>query len=158
MALGSKTCRGQRHGLGTGGEQVTEGRGEQKGLTGEAVNGQGTAKGESDRDEEGKREGKRKGNRWWGALNSTGSSTKEEVPIIFSTYNIRSGRNGGLDSALRGMSQANMDLGIFQECLLQSSVPPVPDVVSAESNRHFLLRRTPGTIKRSPPTVAFFLP
>ena len=35
--------------------------------------------------------------------------------IRFGTYNIRNGRNGGLESALRGMSQANMDLGIFQE-------------------------------------------
>ena len=40
---------------------------------------------------------------------------KEEVPIIFGTYNIRNGRNGGLESALRGMAQANIDLGIFQE-------------------------------------------
>ena len=40
---------------------------------------------------------------------------KEEVPIRFGTYNIRNGRNGGLESALRGMSQANIDLGIFQE-------------------------------------------
>ena len=39
----------------------------------------------------------------------------EEVSIIFGTYNIRNGHNGGLDSALRGMDQANMDLGIFQE-------------------------------------------
>ena len=39
----------------------------------------------------------------------------EEVPIRFGTYNITNGRNGGLESALRGMSQANMDLGIFQE-------------------------------------------
>ena len=37
------------------------------------------------------------------------------MPIRFGTYNIRNGRNGGLESALRGMSQANMDLGIFQE-------------------------------------------
>ena len=37
------------------------------------------------------------------------------MPIIFSTYNIRNGRNGELESALRGMAQANMDLGIFQE-------------------------------------------
>ena len=37
------------------------------------------------------------------------------MPIGFGTYNIRNGRNGGLGSALRGMSQANMDLGIFQE-------------------------------------------
>ena len=37
------------------------------------------------------------------------------MPIRFGTYNIRNGRNGGLESALRGMSQANMDLGIFQD-------------------------------------------
>ena len=37
------------------------------------------------------------------------------MPIRFGTYNIWNGRNGGLESALRGMSQANMDLGIFQE-------------------------------------------
>ena len=37
------------------------------------------------------------------------------MPIRFGTYNIRNGRNGGLESALRGMAQANMDLGIFQE-------------------------------------------
>ena len=72
-------------------------------------------KGELDRDEEANREGKRKYNCWWGALKSTGGSTKEEVPIRFGTYNIRNGRNGGLESALWGMSQTNMDLGIFQE-------------------------------------------
>ena len=33
----------------------------------------------------------------------------------FGTYNIRNGRKGGLETALRGMSQANMDLGILQE-------------------------------------------
>ena len=43
------------------------------------------------------------------------SSTEEEVPIKFGTYNIRNGRNGGLESALRGMAQANIDLGVFQE-------------------------------------------
>ena len=37
------------------------------------------------------------------------------MPIRFSTYNIRNRRNGGLESALRGMDKANMDLGIFQE-------------------------------------------
>ena len=37
------------------------------------------------------------------------------MPIIFGSYNIRIGRNGGLESALWGMSQANMDLGILQE-------------------------------------------
>ena len=39
----------------------------------------------------------------------------EEVPIKFGTYNIRNGRNGGLEAALWGMAQANIDLGIFQE-------------------------------------------
>ena len=37
------------------------------------------------------------------------------MSIRFGTYNIRNGRNRGLESALRGMHQANMDLGIFQE-------------------------------------------
>ena len=78
-------------------------------------NRQGTEKGESDRREEGNGERKRKSNRWWGTRRSTGSSTGEEVPIRFGTYNIRNGRNGGLVSALRGMAQVNMDLGIFQE-------------------------------------------
>ena len=37
------------------------------------------------------------------------------MPIIFGTYNIRNGSNRRLESALRGMAQANMDLGILQE-------------------------------------------
>ena len=37
------------------------------------------------------------------------------MPIKFGTYNIRNVRNGGLESALRGMAQANIDLGVFQE-------------------------------------------
>ena len=37
------------------------------------------------------------------------------MPIRFGAYSIRNGRNRGLESALRGVSQANMDLGIFQE-------------------------------------------
>ena len=37
------------------------------------------------------------------------------MPIRFSTYYVRKGRNGGLESALGGIYQANMDLGIFQE-------------------------------------------
>ena len=45
----------------------------------------------------------------------TGGSTRGTAPIRFGTYNIRNGRNGGLESAFRGMSQANMDLGVFQE-------------------------------------------
>ena len=72
-------------------------------------------KGEADGYEEANGEGKRKGNRWWGALKSTGGSTKEKGPIRFGTYNIRNGWNGGLELALLGMSQANIDLVIFQE-------------------------------------------
>ena len=45
----------------------------------------------------------------------TRGSTKEEVLIKFGTDNIRNGRNGGLESALRGLAQANIDLGVFQE-------------------------------------------
>ena len=40
------------------------------------------------------------------------------MPIRFGTYNIRNGRKGGLEAALRGMSQANMDLGILLETKL----------------------------------------
>ena len=45
----------------------------------------------------------------------TGPPTSVMVPIIFGTYKIRNGRNGGLESEIRGMYQVNMDLGIFQE-------------------------------------------
>ena len=53
----------------------------------------------------------------------TGSSTgggqggrHEAIRLIrFGAYNIRYGRNRELESTLRGMSQANMDLGVFQE-------------------------------------------
>ena len=37
------------------------------------------------------------------------------MPIKFGTYNIRNGRNGGLELALRGMAQANIDPIVFQE-------------------------------------------
>ena len=37
------------------------------------------------------------------------------MPIRFCTYNIRNRCNRGMESALRVMAQANMDLGIFQE-------------------------------------------
>ena len=50
-----------------------------------------------------------------GARTRTRGYTKEEVPIKFGTYNIGNGRNGGLESALRGMAKANIDLGVFQE-------------------------------------------
>ena len=37
------------------------------------------------------------------------------MTIRFSTYNISNGSNEGLESALQVISQANMDVGIFQE-------------------------------------------
>ena len=52
----------------------------------------------------------------------TGSPTSGKVPIRFGTYNIRNGRYGGLEVALRGMSQANMDLGILQETKLTDGI------------------------------------
>ena len=45
----------------------------------------------------------------------TGRPTSSKVPIRFGTYKILNGRNDGLEAALRGMSQANMDLGILHE-------------------------------------------
>ena len=44
------------------------------------------------------------------------------VPIRFGTYNIRNGRNRGLELVLRGMSQANMDLGTYQETKVTDSI------------------------------------
>ena len=44
------------------------------------------------------------------------------MPIRFGTYNIRNGRNGGLEAALRGVSQSNMDLGILQETKLTNII------------------------------------
>ena len=53
---------------------------------------------------------------------SYGTAYEWEVPIRFGTYNIRNGLNGGLEAALRGMSQANMDLGIIQETKLPDGI------------------------------------
>ena len=97
------------------GERELERGGERTGGAGGTGNGQGTETGELGGGEEANGGGKEKGDRWWGAFKRTRGSTKEEVPIRFGTYHIRNGRNGGLESALRGMFQANMDLGIFQE-------------------------------------------
>ena len=51
-----------------------------------------------------------------------GQPTNGTVPITFGTYNIYNRRNGSLESALRGMYQANMDLGIFQETKLTGGI------------------------------------
>ena len=49
-------------------------------------------------------------------------STRERAPIRFGSYKIRSGRNGGLESAFRGMYQSILDLGIFQETNITGGV------------------------------------
>ena len=54
--------------------------------------------------------------------NPTRKPTCGTVPIRFSTYNIRNSRKVGLDTALRGMSQDNMDLGILQETKLTDGI------------------------------------
>ena len=51
-----------------------------------------------------------------------GESMQGRETIRFGTYNIRNVRNVGLESALRGISQANMDLEIFQETKLTGGV------------------------------------
>ena len=66
--------------------------------------------------------GGRKGVSCSGMCRSTGASARGGVPIRFGTYKIRNGRKGGLESALRGVYQANMDLGIFQEKKLTDGV------------------------------------
>ena len=52
----------------------------------------------------------------------TGQPTSGTVLIRFGTYNTCNGRNGDLESELRGMSQANMELGIFQETKLRDGI------------------------------------
>ena len=44
-------------------------------------------------------------------------------------------------------AQVHVGLGHSPECRFQTSVPPVPDIVSAKSNRHFFLCRTPSTLE-----------
>ena len=42
-------------------------------------------------------------------------AVEKVVVVRFGTYNIRNGRSVGLDLALRGMSQTNVDLSLMQE-------------------------------------------
>ena len=52
----------------------------------------------------------------------TGRPTSGKLPIRFGTYNIRNGHIGVLDSALWGVSLANMDLSILQETKLTDGI------------------------------------
>ena len=44
------------------------------------------------------------------------------MKMVFWAYNIRNGWNDGLESALHGMSQANVDLGVFQETKVNKGI------------------------------------
>ena len=50
--------------------------------------------------------------------NPTRKPTDGTVLIRFGTYNIHNVQKGGLEAALRGMSQANMDMRILHETIL----------------------------------------
>ena len=82
----------------------------------------GTAEGEAGAIREGRGGQGEKRVRWSRMCRSNRKSTRGTVPIRFGTYNIRNGRNGGMESELRGMSQANTDLGIFQETKVTDSI------------------------------------
>ena len=115
MALWSTSCRGERHGVGKGGERGRERSGERKGTADGNRNVQGTAIGEAGGSEKDNGNRRRKSVHWWGTRWNTRSPIGKGVPLRFGTYNIRNGRNRGLKLALWGMAQANMDLDIFQE-------------------------------------------
>ena len=101
-------------GIGRGGDLTPGGGGTDNG----GANGKGGAEAPASRNGAvgsgaGDRGGENLGSVGRGICNPTRRPTDGTVPIRFGTYNIRNGRRGGLESALRGMSQANMDLGIL---------------------------------------------
>ena len=98
-----------------GEDQIQERRRERRGKADRGGMGTGTAEGEAGANGEDRGGRGEKCFFWSRMCRSTGRSTRGTVPIRFGTYNIRNGCNGGLESASRGMSQANMDLVIFQE-------------------------------------------
>ena len=104
-------------------------------------NGTGNGKKGVSREREGSGGQSQKGVRWWRMCRGTGGPTRGEVPIRVVTYNICNGRNGGLGSALKGISQANMDLGVFQETNLIEGIytrglPGYSIVAIDAPNRH----------------------
>ena len=92
----STPCRGERHRVGKGGEQVRERRRERQGKTGGYGTGTGMEKGEAGANGEGSRVRGQKSVRWSRMFWSTGSLTRGKVPIRFGTYNICNGHNEGL--------------------------------------------------------------
>ena len=103
-ALRSTSCQGERHGVGKGGEQRHEQRQERQGQAGGGGTRMGTAEGEAGASREGSGARVKKESVGRGCVGVLGSLRGGAVPIRSGTYNIRNGRNGGLESALRGMS------------------------------------------------------
>ena len=50
-----------------------------------------------------------------GGKRQIGASYEKRNLIRFGSYNIQNGHNSGLESALRGIYQANMNLGFLQK-------------------------------------------
>ena len=122
MAYLGRTIGRHRHVVGKGGGGAgSGGGGEYRGREGQRPTGPGTAVGEAGELGEGGGSGEKE-NRWWGPLRCNRGSTEEEVPIKSGTYNIRNGRNGGLETAIRGMEQANLDMGIMQDTKITDGV------------------------------------
>ena len=72
---------------------------------------------------------------------SDASQTKGTDEINIATYNIRSGRNGRLETALRAMEQMNVDLGILTEAKLTDGIytrcSSGYNVVATNARAHF---------------------
>ena len=103
-----------------------QGRREAGGSEGEGENGRGGLAWEP----AGRREGGRAGGETTGPLGgdvpgySIGRRRRGggRTPIRFRTYNIRNGQNCGLELALRGVGQSNVDVGVFQETKLTDGI------------------------------------
>ena len=61
---------------------------------------------------------------WQGAGQTIYGGGGGRALIRFGTYNIRNGWNGDLELALRGMIQANVDVGVFQDNKLTEGIYP----------------------------------
>ena len=94
-----------------GQERIRDWRG--KAIVGRTV--AGTEKGGGRREQGGKRVPKTKRHPLVEDASEYWDFYKRGVPIRFGTYNVHNVQNRGLESVLRGMYQASMDLGIFCE-------------------------------------------
>ena len=70
--------------------------------------------------------------------------------IRFRVYNIRNVRNRGFESALRGISQTNMDLGVFQET-------KVTKVMYTRESSGYMVVATEATSAHSSAGAVFYI-